>query len=105
MGLVGLTIASGIAAWIEFTLLRNSMNHKIGRTGLHTPDMAKLWGIAIGAAAVAFAVKLKTTGLPPLVSGAIVLSAFGAVYIGATAAFGVSESRKLVQLVRNRLNI
>jgi putative peptidoglycan lipid II flippase len=105
MGLVGLTIASGMAAWIEFTLLRNSMNHKIGRTGLHTPDMAKLWGIAIGAAAVAFAVKLKTTGLPPLVSGAIVLSAFGAVYIGATAAFGVSESRKLVQLVRNRLNI
>ena len=105
MGLVGLTIASGIAAWIEFTLLRISMNRKIGRTGLHAQDVAKLWGMAITSAAVAFAVKLGTRGLSPLVSGAIVLSVFGLVYFGATAAFGVAESKKLVQLVRSRLNL
>jgi putative peptidoglycan lipid II flippase len=105
MGLVGLTIASGIAAWIEFTLLRASMNRKIGRTGLHAPDVAKLWGMAITSAAVAFAVKLGTRGLSPLVSGAIVLSVFGIVYFGATAASGVAESKKLFQLVRNRLNL
>jgi putative peptidoglycan lipid II flippase len=105
MGLVGLTIASGIAAWIEFTLLRTSMNRKIGRTGLHAQDVAKLWGMAIISAAVAFAVKLGTRGLSPLVSGAIVISVFGMAYFGSTAASGVAESKKLVQLVRNRLNL
>jgi putative peptidoglycan lipid II flippase len=105
IGLVGLTISAGMAAWIEFMLLRSSMNHRIGRTGLHYPDMAKLWGIAIGAAAVGYTVKMRTTDLPPLFSGAIVLSIYGLVYFGATAVFGVPESKKLVQLVRNRLNL
>jgi len=103
MGLVGLTVASGMAAWVEFTLLRSSMNQKIGRTGLRFPDMAKLWGIAIGAGAIAFAVKSGTAGLPPLISGAIVLLVYGLVYFGAAAAFDVPEAIQLVQVVRKRL--
>ena len=33
-GVVGLTASASIAAWIEFVLLRRSLNRRIGRTGL-----------------------------------------------------------------------
>lgn len=102
MGLVGLTLASGLAAWIEFSLLRSSMNRKIGKTGLHFPDAAKLGGTAIGAAILAFGVRSLTTGTPPLISGIIVLSVYGLVYLGGAAFAGVPEAKKLVHSISKR---
>ncbi|HKG97016.1 MAG TPA: murein biosynthesis integral membrane protein MurJ, partial [Pyrinomonadaceae bacterium] len=34
LGAAGITVASGLAGWVEFLLLRNSLNKRIGRTGL-----------------------------------------------------------------------
>jgi putative peptidoglycan lipid II flippase len=105
MGLVGLTLSSGLAAWVEFSLLRSFMNRRIGKTGVPFPEMAKLAGIAIGAAALAFGTKSITGGLPPLLSGTIVLSVYGLLYFAAAAVLNVPEAIKLMQAIRNRFSL
>jgi putative peptidoglycan lipid II flippase len=102
IGLIGLTASAGIAAWIEFTLLRFSMNRRIGKTGLRASYAAKLWSIAIGAAAVAFAVKCWTNSMPPLVSGILVLAVFGMAYFGSAAALKIPEALQLSHAVISR---
>ena len=81
-GAAGLTASSGLVGWLEFALLRGSMNARIGRTGLHASHGARLWGAAIAAAAVAFGVKLLLPPMNPLVRAAAILPIFGVVYIG-----------------------
>jgi len=103
MGLVGLTASAGMAAWIEFTLLRVFMNRRIGRTGLRPAFIIKLWSIAIGAAGVAFALRHFMHSFPPLISGALVLMTFGAVYFAGAVALKVSEATQLLSTVTARL--
>ena len=82
------------------------MNRRIGKTGLRASYAAKLWSIAIGAAAVAFAVKYWTNSMPPLVSGTLVLAVFGMAYFGSAATLKIPEALQLSHAViarfRNR---
>jgi putative peptidoglycan lipid II flippase len=100
LGLVGLTLSAGMAAWIEYSLLRSRMNRRIGKSGLPFRETARLSVLAIGAAVLAFGVKIATKGMSPLVAGSIVLLAFGFVYFGAAAACAVPEARRLLQALR-----
>ena len=102
LSLVGLTLSAGIAAWVEFLLLRSSINHRIGKTGLRASYAAKLWSVAIGAAAVAFAVKCWTNSMPPLVSGILVLAVFGMAYFGSATALKIPEALQLSHAVISR---
>jgi len=88
-GAAGLTASAGVAGWIEFLLLRRSINSRIGRTGLAAPHMARLWTSAIVAALIAWGVKLLIPALNPLIRGAIVLPAFGAAFLGIALLIGV----------------
>ena len=103
IGLIGLTASAGIAAWLEFTLLRLAMNRRIGRTGLPLSYTAKIWGIAVGAVAVAFAVKYWTMALPPMISGILVLVVFAVGYFGIATALKVPEALQLMHAVSARL--
>jgi putative peptidoglycan lipid II flippase len=99
LGLVGLTLAAGSAAWVEFALLRLSMNRIIGRTGLSSWYVAKVGGLAIAAAAAAFGAQFATRNLPPLASGIMVLGIYGLVYFGGSGAAGVPEARQLFKKI------
>src|SRR3989440_3700365 len=50
-GVAGLTVSAGIAGWIEFALLRRTLNRRIGRTGLPSVYVSKLWVAGAGGAA------------------------------------------------------
>ncbi len=50
-GVAGLTCSAGIAGWVEFILLRRTLNRRIGDTGLPATLVAKLWIAAAVAAA------------------------------------------------------
>jgi putative peptidoglycan lipid II flippase len=100
LGLVGLTLSSGMAAWIEFSLLRSRMNRRIGKSGLPLRQTAKLGGLAIGAAILALGAKSATKSMPPLIGGTIVLLIFGFVYFGGAAVFAVPEARRLLKAIR-----
>ena len=105
LGLVGLTLSAGIAAWVEFALLRSSMHRRIGKANLEPSFTVKLWAIAIGAAAVAFAIKGRTDALPPLISGTFVLAVFGMIYLGGAAALKMPEALQLLHALISRFRV
>ncbi len=94
-GAAGFTASAGIAGWIEFALLRRSLNERVGGTGVPASRMAVLWGAAIAGAAVAWGVKLTIPWSSPLVRGAIILPAFGVTYLVCTALFGIDVRHQL----------
>ncbi len=95
-GAAGLTASAGLAAWIEFTLLRRALNARIGPTGIPAAFVARLWGSALVAAAVAWAV-LTWVPLPgPKLTGIVVAGTFGTVYLFITFALRVPEARALM---------
>jgi putative peptidoglycan lipid II flippase len=96
-GGAGLTVSFGIAGWTEFMLLRHSLAKRIGRTGIPLSFSARLWGAALIAALAAFGLKEVISLSSTIVAGALVLGAFGAVYLGVTGIMKVPESRLLIR--------
>ena len=88
-GAAGLTSSAGLAGWIEFVLLRASLNRRIGETGLPRAHAARLWLSAAGAGLAAFLVRRLLPPIGPLFTGAIVLPLYGALYLGLAAVSGV----------------
>lgn len=103
VGLVGLTAAAGLAAWVEFSLLRRALIRRIGRASLALPHAARLSGAALAAAAAAYALKLWLRELPPYISGSLVLALFGSLYLAAAAALGTPDAVRIVRAVRKRM--
>jgi len=95
-GVAGLTASASIAGWVEFTLLRNSLNHRIGRTGLRWAYVGQLWVAAIAGAVIAWALKLVLWPWHPIPFAIIVLGAYGVTYFGVTFALGITESRNVI---------
>jgi putative peptidoglycan lipid II flippase len=95
-GAAGITLSSGLAAWVEYTLLRRALDRRIGPTGIAWPFMAKLWASALGAAAAGSVVKLALEPAHPLIVALFCLTMYGAAYFAATASWGVPEAIRLV---------
>jgi putative peptidoglycan lipid II flippase len=95
-GVAGLTASAGIAGWVEFVLLRRTLNARIGRTGLPASFVARLWFSAALAAAIAWGVKDLVGARPAILLAALTIVPYGAVYFGATAALGIPEVRTVL---------
>ncbi len=95
-GVAGLTASAGIAGWVEFVLLRRTLNKRIGQTGLAPSYVGKLWlGAAVGAGA-GWAFKLMVGQWRPIPLAIVVLGAYGITYFAITAAFGLAEARNVL---------
>lgn len=105
IGLVGLTAAAGLAAWVEFSLLRRALNRRIGRSGMPPSRAIRMCGAALVSAAAAFGLKSWLGGLPPYLSGSLVLLLFGLLYLSGTAALGIPDAVRIVRAVRNRIGV
>jgi putative peptidoglycan lipid II flippase len=92
-GVAGLTASAGVAGWIEFYLLRRSLNRRIGATGLDAGYLARLWVSAAVAAAVAWGVKVAIGERHPVVAAAAILAPYGVVYFAVAAMFGIRPVR------------
>ncbi len=95
-GAAGLAAASGFAGWIEFLLLRHTLNHRIGRTGVASGLLVRLWGAALVGAGAGWGVKLLLGLRHPMVVAIFVLGAYGLGYLGVTRAIGVPQARTLL---------
>jgi putative peptidoglycan lipid II flippase len=101
-GVAGLTISAGMASWVEFNLLRNRLNQRIGRTGLPKIYLAKLWAAALAASAIGFAIHHFLHFLrhhSAVLSAAAILVPYGAVYFAATLGLGLPEASALLRRV------
>ncbi len=99
-GTAGLTASAGVAGWLEFLLLRRTLNRRIGRTGLAAGFVVRLWAAALVAAGAGWAVYLPLGGGRPIPVGVAVLGTYGAVYLLLTTLLGVPEARALVSRAR-----
>jgi putative peptidoglycan lipid II flippase len=95
-GVAGLTASAGIAGWVEFILLRRSLNRRIGRTGLPLAYVAKLWASAGLGAGLGWAVKLLVGARHPFIIALFVLGAYGLTYFGITSALGIEQARLVI---------
>jgi putative peptidoglycan lipid II flippase len=93
-GVAGLSASAGVAAWIEFSLLRWRLNQRLGSTGVGRRYLAGLWGMALAASAVAMAVKFFLH-LGPRLSAIVVIPAYGAVYLGLAYRLQVPELTRI----------
>ncbi len=98
-GAGGLTALAGIAAWVEFMLLRRTLNARIGRTGLPASLVARLWTAAIVAGAAGWGARELAGPRPAIVFAALTIIPLGAVYFSMAAALGVAEGRQLLRRV------
>jgi putative peptidoglycan lipid II flippase len=100
LGVAGISAASGLAAWIEFLLLRRGIRKRLGRGAPKGAFMMKLWGAAIAAGIVAAfldaAFLRDLAGRLPLrhiVEAVLVCGLFGVLYFAAAFALRVDEVR------------
>jgi putative peptidoglycan lipid II flippase len=99
LGAAGLTVASGLAGWVEFLLLRNSLNKRIGRTGLTLSYTAKLWLGALLGAGVGWGLKLLVGGWHPIPLAIVVLGGYGTCYFAVGFLFGVPQAETIIRRI------
>jgi putative peptidoglycan lipid II flippase len=104
-GVAGLTASAGISGWVEFALLRRTLNGRIGKTGLPFSYTAKLWTAALIAAIAAFTLKLFLPRMHPIPIAIIVLGLYGVLYFVLTATFGITEARSVFERIRKLLRV
>lgn len=101
-GAFGLTASAGVAAWIEFLLLRHWLGARIGKVAMPTRLTAVALGSAGLAGGVGYLIMLllrDVTNRTWLWSG-VAIATFAAIYVGATTAAKVPEARALIRAVR-----
>lgn len=102
-GIVALLSASGLAAWVEWAMLRRHVAQRLGPGAPAAAPVGRVWVCALVAAGVA----LAGAALPAMQAvGALwrallTLAAYGAVYLGMTWWLRVPEARAL----RGRLRV
>ena len=123
LGAAGITVTSGLTAWLEYLLLRWRLGQRIGRAGIGMWELARLWLAAGIAAAAGIGVKvtlvrwrgpapggelewygsvLPAPAMHPVLAGALVLSAFGVLYLALTALMGNEQARAAIGRVWRR---
>ena len=95
-GVAGLTISAGVSSWVEFTLLRRTLNRRIGATGLPPVYLVKGWAAALVAAGVGRGLLLAVGHRNPILVAIVVLGPYGIAYFAGTAVLGLSEVRALL---------
>lgn len=101
LGVVGISTASALAAWIEFTLLRRGIRKRIGKGEGKGGFMARVWGSALfaGGAAAAIVVALRMP-VHAVVEALLACALFGAFYFATTWLLGVPEVRATLKRFR-----
>jgi len=102
-GAAGLTISAGIASWVEFALLRRTLNRRIGHTGVPLDSLFKLWGAALVAAAAGWAIRHFLGRHSPIFVAVAVLVPYGIIYFAAILALGLDEARGFLRLLTGRI--
>ena len=124
VGAAGLTLATGLTAWLELVLLRRRLGAAIGPVAVARALLARLWASAAVAAAVGVAVKLVLLRLlgaaapiaagagpalwdqpawPPILTALVVLVPYGLAFVTTARALGVPLARSLVAGAVRRL--
>ena len=101
-GVAGITVAAGLAGWLEFALLRRALTGRLGSVDLPGRTRVVLWGAAALAAALAWGARLLNAEAPMLVRTGLVLGIYGMTYWLVTWKAGIPEAIALHDRVFRR---
>jgi putative peptidoglycan lipid II flippase len=101
-GVVGLTASAGVAAWVEFVMLRLSLNRRLGWTGIERRYLMRLWAMALAASAVGIAIKFSLHA-PQRLLALMVIVAYGASYLGLAFLTHEPELNRLAEYAKRRM--
>ena len=102
LGAVGLALAGGVAAWLEYVLLRRAVRRHIGGARLGGGQLGRIAAATAVAALVVLLCRPLLAELPPLAGGAVAVTVMAGVYAPVAAALGVTEARLLWRALRRR---
>jgi putative peptidoglycan lipid II flippase len=91
VGALGLALGAGMAAWIEWGVLKRTLHRRIGPVGAGAPVLLRTVGSALVGAAAGWGLRAVLPPLSPVPTAFLVLGVYGAVYLGLTRAMGLRE--------------
>lgn len=103
LGAVGLALAGGVAAWLEYVLLRRAVRRSIGRTRMGGGQLGRILAATAVAGVVVVLARPMLDGLAPLVAGLVAVVVIAGVYAPVATALGVTEARVVWRLLRRGL--
>lgn len=101
-GAAGLTLTSGLVAWVELALLRRALGQRIGPTGVGGGYLARIWGAAAAGVAAGWGVESLAHAMRTPYLAALVIGTFGITYFAVAAALGVPEARSFARRAGGR---
>jgi putative peptidoglycan lipid II flippase len=96
-GVAGLALASGLAGWVEFELLRRALVRRIGPLELPGGRLLALWAIAGLAVLAGWGMLLLLPQAHPVIRALASLGTFGVVYLAVAWVAGVPQARGLLR--------
>lgn len=105
LGVVGLAIAAGIAAWMEWLLLRRAIRTTIGDARVGSRTLMRLIAAALVAGIVGRGIHIALPPLHPALAALLTLVPFGIVYFGLASALGVEDAGRAVRRIGRRFGI
>ncbi|HEX6911717.1 MAG TPA: murein biosynthesis integral membrane protein MurJ, partial [Longimicrobium sp.] len=103
LGVVGLALGTGIAAWVEWALLKRALRGRIGAVGAGAGPLSRMFMAALAGAAAGWGMRLLLPdGMNPLLGGALVLGVYGALYFAVAGALGLSQAGALLRRIKGR---
>lgn len=103
LGPVGLALGSGIAAWLEWWLLRRSLRKRIGAVGADGGALGRMIVVALVAAAAARGLEWLLPELTPILTGVIVLPVFALLYLLLGHFAGVGQTAGALRRIARRV--
>ncbi|MBB4638644.1 murein biosynthesis integral membrane protein MurJ [Longimicrobium terrae] len=103
LGVFGLALGAGIAAWVEWWLLKRSLKAKIGRVAPRTASVVRMVAAAVLAAAGGWALKLAFPDLGPFPRAVVVCGAYGFLYFAIAAALGLEQAGAVFRRLRRMI--
>ena len=104
LGAAGLSVASGLAAWLEYAVLRRAVGRTIAPTNLAGGQLRPILIAASVAGLAAVAARPLVSDLHPLVGNTLAVGAMAAVYLVSASRLGVSEIQSVLVEVRRRIS-
>jgi putative peptidoglycan lipid II flippase len=101
-GAVPLALATGLAAWFEWLMLRKKLAERLGHVPAGRNAIFRMLAAALIAAAVGRLIYMSLPDWSPLVQAMIVLPPFGVLYFVLAKLFGVEEAAlgRLARVIR-----
>jgi putative peptidoglycan lipid II flippase len=103
LGPIGLAVGAAVGAWVEWALLKRTLDTRLGRVGAGAAALARMFAAALTAGAAAYFAHRSLANPEPLLAAALAVAVFGTLYFAVAAALGLDQARALPAALLRRL--